>query len=379
MKKKKIGNKWKVIEGHLMTAISYILPLIIGSSMLIAVVKIIGLAGGVSDFTPYADQQGFHHVLYLLEQVGWTGIGLMNAVFAGFLAYSIADKPGLAPGLIGGMVANNLLMGFVGALIAGAFAGWITNIVKDKVRIGGALSSLVPLVILPLITVGATAILMAVVLGAPLSAMNTALVQWISDLSENSTQFVFVAMILGGMIGFDLGGPVGKAAWMACNGLLLSGIYLPAVALNIAICTPPLGYGIATIIRRKNFSESFRDAGLGALAMGFIGITEGAIPFTLKHPLKLVPINVIGSAIASGAVILLGANAIIPPLGGLYGFISVVNGWAYLVGGFVGALFIAIFAAFVTDFTEDVGVDLTGGYNKLLDNGKSDDVEFEEL
>ncbi len=376
MSKANVSSKWKVIEGHLMTAISYILPLIIGSSMLIAVVKITALFGGVSDLNAYADGEGFYYLLYQLEQVGWTGIGLMNAVFAAFLAYSISGKPGLASGFIGGMVANNMMMGFVGALVAGVFAGWITNFVKNNVKIKGALSGIVPLVILPLITVGLTALLMVVVLKTPLSTANIAMVNWISDLSQNSSQFVFVAMILGAMIGFDLGGPVGKAAWMACNGLLLSGIYLPAIALNIAICTPPLGYALATLSRRKNFSQSFRDAGLGAFAMGFIGITEGAIPFTLKYPLKLVPINVIGSAVASGTAVALGVYDIMPPVGGLYGFVSVGNGWAYLVGGLVGSLIIALFAAFVTDFTDESGVDLTGGYNESINE---EVVEFEEL
>lgn len=370
---------WKVLEGHFMSAISYILPLIIGSSLLIAVVKIIGLANGITDLSTYADSSGFYHILYNLEQVGWTGIGLMNAIFAGYLAYSISDKPGLASGFIGGMVANNLQMGFIGALIAGLFAGWITNVVKNKVKLSGAFSGLVPLVILPLITVGSTAILIAVILSGPLAAANTAMVDWVTAISQNSTQFFFVAIILGAMIGFDLGGPVNKAAWMAGNALLLSGIYLPAIVINIAICTPPLGYGIATLINKKNFSTTFRDAGLGAVVMGFIGITEGAIPFTLKHPLKLVPINMLGCAVAAGVTIALGAYEIMPPVGGLYGFITVGNGFAYLIGGLAGAMVIALFAAFRVDFTDETGFDLTNGFNKEESVVSAEIEEIEEL
>ena len=351
--KETISKKWKIAEGHLMSAMSYILPLIIGSSLIIAVAKITGLAYGYSDLSQFADGSGILNVMYDLEQVGWVGIGLMNCIFAGFLAYSIGDKPALAAGFIGGMIANNLMMGFTGALIAGVFAGWITNQVKKRIKIKGALAGIVPLVILPLITVGLTALLMSVLLSGPLSWFNVTLIAWLEELSKNSTSFILVAMLLGGMIGFDLGGPVGKAAWMAVNSLVLSGIYLPAIALNIAICTPPLGYGIATLIRRKNFSNSYKEAGIGAMVMGFIGITEGAIPFTLKHPLKLIPINVIGSATAAGLTIALGAYDIMPPVGGLYGFITVGNSWTYLVGGIVGALIIGIYAAFVTDFTEN--------------------------
>lgn len=351
-------KQWKVIEGHMMGAISYILPLIIGASLVIACAKILGMVGGVTDLGPYADQTGFFNILYSIEQIGWTGIGLMNAVFAGFLAYSIADKPGLAAGFIGGMIANNMMMGFVGALIAGFFAGWITNVVKNKIKLKGAASGLVPLVILPLITVGLTGILMAVVLSGPLGSFNTGLVNWVGEMCQSNTNFAIVAMILGGMIGFDLGGPVGKAAWMSVNALLLSGVYMPAIALNIAICIPPLGYGLATIIKAKRFNSTYREAGKGALVMGIIGITEGAIPFTLKYPAKLIPINVIASALGAGVVVLLGAFDKMPPIGGIYGCITVGNPLAYLAGGLVGASIIALAAIYLVDFSKEEEEDI---------------------
>lgn len=357
---------------HLMSGISFALPVIIGGSLVVAVAKVIGMIGGVTDLDVYANASGFYHYIYLFQSVGWTAIGLLNMVLAGYIAYSIAGKPALAAGFVGGMLATDTNAGFLGAVVAGFFAGWLTNVVKNKVRITGSAASSVPLIISPLITVGATGILMAIILGGPLGRINTGLLEWITRMSESNTNTVVLAMILGAMIGFDLGGPVNKAAWMAGNALLMSGVYLPAIMVNVAICIPPLGYGLATLIRRNNYSPTYKDAGNGALIMGIIGITEGAIPFTLRSPGKLIPLNVISCAIGSTITILLGAYEIMPPIGGMYGFFTVGNGWAYLVGGLVGALCIAFGANALVDFTEE----------EVAQGGTSDfdaEISFDEI
>ena len=134
---------------------------------------------------------------------------------------------------------------------------------------------------------------------------------------------------------------------------MLEGIYLPAILVNCAIVIPPLGYGIATFIRKKKFSKSLLETGKGNIVMGIIGITEGAIPFTLSNPLKLVPINMLGCAVGAGIAALLGVHPIMPPVGGLYGFISLGSGWAYLVGALVGAFTIAILSTLFVDFAKD--------------------------
>ncbi|WP_339208793.1 PTS fructose transporter subunit IIC [Bacillus sp. FSL R5-0432] len=344
--------KLKVIEGHLMTGISYILPVIIGASLIVGLAKLVGLGFGVSDLNTYKDAGGILHGAYLMEQVGWTGIGLMNVLLAGFIAYSIADKSGLAAGFIGGALASSTNAGFIGAVIAGFFAGYVALFVKRKIQIQGSAAGLVPLLILPLITVGLTGLLMSVLLGGPLGALNTALIEWIKGMVADGTSTLALALILGAMIGFDLGGPVNKSAWMAGNALFLSGVYLPAILVNIAIVIPPLGYGLATLIRKRNFSPTFREAGRGGLVMGIIGITEGAIPFTLVNPLKLIPLNVVACAVGSGVAALLGVHDIMPPIGGLYGFFSVGNWWAYLIGALTGALVIGIGANLLVNFSE---------------------------
>ncbi|AYW46583.1 PTS fructose transporter subunit IIC [Tetragenococcus koreensis] len=352
------------LKGHLMSGISYILPLIIGASLVVAIAKVIGFAMGATTLDPYEDGQGFMHALYLVEQVGWTGIGLINTVLAGFIAYSVGDKAAIGAGFIGGAVATETNAGFLGALIAGFLAGYLVKWAKDRIKLPESFSSVMPLVILPLIATLSVAIVMGAILVGPLSWINESLINWIKHMIENDVNQVVLAMIMGGMIGVDLGGPVNKASWMAGNVLLAEGIYLPAIIVNVANCALPLGYALATVFHKNRFNNELKDAGKNNFVMGFIGITEGAIPFTLISPLKLVLVNVIGAGLSSAVGVFLGMYAKMPPVGGIYGFFSVGSGWAYLLGILLGATFIGTVAPLLVNFNkgddlevEDVDVD----------------------
>lgn len=341
------------VKGHLMSGISFVLPLIIGASLVVAIPKMIALGMGITSLDPYANTEGFKHILYAIEQVGWTGIGLINTVLAGFIAYSVGDKAALGAGFIGGAVATSTNAGFLGAVIAGFLAGYLVKWSKNKIKLPEAFTGVLPLVILPLIATLSVAIVMGAVLAGPLAWINTSLVDWIRQMIANDINKVLLAVIMGAMIGSDLGGPVNKAAWMAGNVLLTEGLYLPAIIVNVAICAVPLGYALATVFHKKRFNTELLDAGRNNFIMGFIGITEGAIPFTLVNPLKLVPINMIGGALASSIGILLGMYDKMPPVGGIYGFFTVGNGWAYLVGLFAGAAFIGFMAPIFVDFSKE--------------------------
>ena len=344
---------FKDAKGHIMSGIGYMLPLIIGASLVVAIPKLIGVAMGINSLDAYADSEGMLHILYLLEQVGWTGIGLVNTVLAGFIAYSIGDKPAIGAGLIGGALASSTKAGFLGAVIAAFIAGYVVKYCKEHIKLPDSMQQMMPLVILPFLATGLVAVIMGVILAQPLAAINDGLVSWLRDMCSGNTSQLILALVLGAMIASDMGGPINKSAWMAGNVLLTEGIYQPNVYINCAICIPPLAYAIATLIKRKRFSNSFIEAGKGNWVMGFIGITEGAIPFTLVKASRLIPINMIGGAIGAGLTCLLGATATIPPVGGMYGFVSISNGWAYLIGILVGALFIAIVSTLVVDFTSD--------------------------
>jgi PTS system fructose-specific IIC component len=337
-------------KGHLMTGIGYMLPLIIGSSLVVAIPTLVGLAMGVTSLTE--DMTGSLGFLYQVQQVGWTGIGLVNTVLAAFIAYSIADKPAIGAGFVGGAIATSTKAGFLGAVLYAFIAGYIVRWAVEHIKLKGAFQQVMPLVILPFLATGAIAII-GVLLATPLAAVNTAIVDWLRDMCTNGTSRVVMAVVLGAMIAFDMGGPVNKAAWMAGNVLLLEGIYTPAVFVNCAICIPPLGYAIASVVRKARFSQTMRDSAVGNWVMGFIGITEGAIPFTLVKPTRLIPVNIIGGALGAAICALLGTDAIIPPLGGMYGFVTMTNPWGYLIGMAVGALFIGFVAPLVADFNVD--------------------------
>lgn len=347
-----------------MSGISYMIPTVIGGAMIVGIPQLIGMIFGVNDLTKYKSAQGFFHILYQINQVGWIGIGLVNLVIAGYVAYAIGDKPALGAGFIGGQLASTINAGFLGALVAGFVAGYVARYCR-KIKVGEAWKSAVPLLIVPLLTTGAVALVVGVILSGPLSWLNTTLVAWVKAMINNHTNGAIVALVLGAMIGTDLGGPINKAAWMVGNILFIEGIYGPALMTNIAICCIPLGYALATFIYpRKRFSDEMFMAGRNNLIMGSFGITEGAIPFFLTSPLKLLPVNMIGGALGAVTGELLGMQSHIPPLGGLPGIITADNKLAYIAGIAAGALFIGLVAPLVANFNissdeeeKDIGED----------------------
>ncbi|PMD67785.1 PTS fructose transporter subunit IIC [Companilactobacillus nuruki] len=358
---KKLLADWK---GYLMSGISYMIPTVIGGAMIVGIPQLIGMAFGVNDLSKYKSAQGFFHMLYQINQVGWIGIGLVNLVIAGYVAYAIGDKPALGAGFIGGQLASTINAGFLGALVAGFVAGYVARYCR-KIKVGEAWESSVPLLIVPLLTTGAVALVVGIILSGPLSWLNISLVAWVKAMINNHTNGAIVALVLGAMIGTDLGGPINKAAWMVGNILFIEGVYGPALMTNIAICCIPLGYALATFIYpHKYFSNEMFMAGRNDLIMGSFGITEGAIPFFLVSPLKLLPVNMIGGALGAVTGELLGMKSHIPPLGGLPGIITADNKLAYIAGIAAGALFIGLVAPLVANFNissdeeeKDIGED----------------------
>lgn len=341
------------IKNHLMTGISYALPIIIAGSLMVAVAKIMGLAIGESNLDALAKSDGLASWLYLIQDIGFKIIGLMNYVLGAYVAYSVAGKKGLAAGFTAGLIASVTGSGFLGAVVGGLLAGYSSEWVSQKIRITGSASSSVPLIILPFITVGLQVVVMLLLLGDVLSWINAALMGWVQHMTENGTSTVVLAAVLGAMICFDLGGPVNKAAWGTANVLFLSGVYLPAILVNVAIIIPPLGYAAARFLRPNNFNQTLKEAGNGAVIMGILGISEGAIPFTLRNPARLIPVNVLAGALGAMTVALFKAYPIMPPLGGLYGGFTVGHPWAYFLGALVGTAVIAFGANMLVNFNDD--------------------------
>lgn len=341
------------IKNHLMTGISFALPVIIAGSLMVAVAKIMGLVIGEPNLDAFAHNHGLTNWLYLTQDIGFKIIGLMNYVLGAYVAYSVAGKKGLAPGFTAGLIATLTGSGFIGAVLGGLLAGYSSEWVAQKIKITGAASSSVPLIILPFITVGLQVLVMLLLLGDVLSWLNTSLMNWVQQMTKDGTSAVVLAAVLGGMICFDLGGPVNKAAWSTANILFLNGVYLPAILVNVAIIIPPLGYAAARFLRPNNFNQTLKEAGNGSIIMGILGISEGAIPFTLRNPARLIPLNVLAGTLGAVTVALLKAYPIMPPLGGLYGGFTVGNPWSYFIGALVGTVVIALGANLLVNFNDE--------------------------
>lgn len=326
------------VKNHVLTGVSYMIPVVIGATMIMAIARVIAMGFGVGDIwlDSYAGSD-FIGFLHTLNGLGGTALGLMLPVFAGFIAYSIADKAGLASGLAGGLLAQNIGAGFFGALAAGFFAGFITKFLIEKVNFKGAAAGL-NAIIVPLVSMSLTLLALNYIIGVPFIWLNEALVDFLTSMSGSNA--IVVAFIVGAMMGSDLGGPINKAAMVTSIGLIESGIYAPNTAAMIAIVIPTLGYGIVSILKGKTFNEEFRNAGSASFVMGLVGVSEGAIPFTLANPKILVPFNIIGCGVGSAVAVGLGAINT-TTLSGCYGWLLVQNWPIYVLGIAVGACIIA--------------------------------------
>jgi PTS system fructose-specific IIC component len=335
---KKFG---KDLETHLMTGISYMIPLVIAGAVLMAISRVGGSIFGISNIwdAKWATDANWF-IQFLHTDDGWGGLALsmMFPIVSAYIAYSISDKLGIAPGLIGGLLVANMGAGFLGALASGLIAGYTAKFLIEKIHLPEAAKSVLPVFIVPVVASLVTLILIQYIIGVPFAALNTGLSEWLKGLT--GTNRVLLAAIVGAMVGFDLGGPVNKAAVTTAMALLTSGVYDPNTAAQVAIIIPPLGLGLATFISKNRFSSDLREAGQASLVMGLIGVSEGAIPFAVESPLKVIPANVVGSAVGSAIAVGLGAvNR--APISGFYGWFAVENWWWYILGIAVGTAIVA--------------------------------------
>jgi len=292
---------------HLMTGVSYMLPLVIAGGLGIALAFALG---GI-----YAGDQKGTLAAALSQIGGGTAFHLFVAVLSGFIAFSIADRPGIAPGLIGGMLAQNLGAGFLGGIASGFLAGYFTKFLADKIKLPTTLEGLKPVLILPFVSSMVVGLLMIYVIAPPVQGIMTAMTEWLNSM--RGTNALLLGMILGAMMAFDMGGPVNKAAYTFGVGLLASQVYGPMAAIMAAGMTPPLGLALASKIFRNRFEEEEREAGNAAFVLGLAFITEGAIPFAAKDPVRVIPALVLGSAVAGGLSMWAGVQLLVPH-GGLF-------------------------------------------------------------
>lgn len=294
---------------HLLTGVSYMIPFVVAGGILIA----LGFAfGGIN-----ADKAPVTSLAGALFQIGANGgFVLFVPILAGFISYSIADRPGLAPGMIGGLIATTISgAGFLGGIAAGFLAGYTVYYLNKWIKLPRNLAGLMPVLILPVLGTLIVGLLMVFVIGTPVHWINTELTNWLKGLQTANA--VVLGLIMGLMMAVDMGGPINKAAYAVAVGLLGSQIYGPMAAVMAAGMTPPLGLALATVLFKDRFTGEEREAGKAAWVLGLAFITEGAIPFAAEAPLRVIPSIMIGSGI-TGALSMLFQCQLRVPHGGVF-------------------------------------------------------------
>jgi PTS system fructose-specific IIC component len=307
---------------HLMTGVSFMIPFVVAGGLCIALAFAVG---GIKAEGVLAQ--------FLMTLGGSGGFALMVPVLAAYIAFSIADRPGIAPGMIGGLLCNQMNTGFLGGIAAGFIAGYLILFLNRRIRLGRNLDGLKPVLILPLLGTVITGMVMFFVIGKPLGALNAFLTAWLSGMSGANS--IFLGLLLGGMMAVDMGGPVNKAAYAFSTGMLGSGVYLPMAAVMAAGMTPPLAAGIASLVFKDRFSNDERESAWATLVLGTAFISEGAIPYAAKDPLRALPSFIAGSALTGAISMALGIQ-LMAPHGGI--FVLAIPGAISDVLGYLAAI-----------------------------------------
>lgn len=294
---------------HLMTGVSFMLPFVVAGGLMIAMAFALG---GINANSAAAEGT-LAGALFRIGAQG--GFALIVPALAGYIAYSVADRPGIAPGMIGGMLAANLGAGFLGGIVAGFIAGYGVEWLNRLIKLPKNLAGLKPVLILPLLGTLLTGLLMIYAVGTPVAAALAFLTEWLRSMQGSSA--ILLGVILGAMSAFDMGGPVNKAGYAFSVGLISSQVYTPMAATMAAGMVPPLAVGFATRLFRDRFTTEEREAGGAAAVLGLAFITEGAIPFAARDPFRVIPSLMAGSAIA-GAISMAAGVELKVPHGGLF-------------------------------------------------------------
>jgi len=313
---------------HLLTGVSYMLPIVVAGGLTIALSFIFGIEA-------FKEKGTF--AAALMDIGGGAAFALMIPILAGFIAFSIADRPGLAPGLVGGMLASQLGAGFLGGIIAGFAAGYIALWLRNNLKLPVHFEGLKPVLIIPLLATLAVGLLMIYVVGSPAKAIMDGLTEFLKGLS--GTNAVLLGLLLGGMMAVDMGGPINKAAYTFGVGLLASNSFMPMAAVMAGGMVPPLGIALATFLAKNRFTAEEQIAGKAAAVLGISFITEGAIPFAAKDPLRVIPACVAGAA-TTGALSMLFGATLHAPHGGIF-VLAIPNAVAPLLP-YIAAILIGV-------------------------------------
>lgn len=333
--KESVGHQ---IYKHLMNGVSHMLPFVVGGGILIAIAFLIDGFSVDLNSLPADQRANFGTITQaaaMFKGIGGTAFGFMLPILAGFIAMSIADRPGLAVGFVGGSIAANGTSGFLGALVAGFVAGYIVLLLKKVFsKLPESLDGMKPVLLYPLLGIFLVGVIMQFVVEPPIGALNTAINNGLNGL--NGASAVVLGVLLGGMMSVDMGGPVNKAAYVFGTASIAAGNYNIMAAVMIGGMVPPIAIALATIFFKNKFTAEERKAGPTNFIMGLSFITEGAIPFAASDPLHVLPACVVGSAVAGGLSMAFGCT-LMAPHGGIFVVPTIGNPLMYLVALVIGS------------------------------------------
>ncbi|MEU9113112.1 fructose-specific PTS transporter subunit EIIC [Streptomyces sp. NPDC048483] len=347
------GRERSVGYKALMNGVSYMIPFVVVGGLLIAISLALGGHPQADGGLVIPDGSFWKHV----NDIGVIGFTLMVPILSGYLAYAIGDRPALVPGMIGGWIANTGSLydskagaGFIGAIVTGFLAGYLVQGIK-KVRVPRFVQPIMPIIVIPIVATTALGLFFIYVIGRPVAWVFTHLTGWLGGMTGSSA--VLLGAILGLMIAFDMGGPVNKTAFLFGAGLIASGNQTVMGMCAAAIPVMPLGQGLATLLRRRLYTEQERETGMASLFMGLFGISEGAIPFAAARPAQVIPANMLGGAVAGALAGMTGVSDAVPHGGPIVAVLGAVGGVPmFFVAVVAGAVVTALTTVALVDVAE---------------------------
>ncbi|WP_425282212.1 fructose-specific PTS transporter subunit EIIC [Streptomyces platensis] len=347
------GKERSVAYKALMNGVSYMIPFVVVGGLLIAISLALGGNPQADGGLVIPDGSFWKHV----NDIGVIGFTLMVPILSGYIAYAIGDRPALVPGMIGGWIANTGSLydskagaGFIGAIVTGFLAGYLVLWIK-KVEVPKFARPIMPIIVIPIVATTVLGLFFIYVIGKPISWVFTHLTDWLGGMTGSSA--ILLGALLGLMIAFDMGGPVNKTAFLFGAGLIASGNQTVMGMCAAAIPVMPLGQGLATLVRRRLYSEQERETGMAALFMGLFGISEGAIPFAAARPAQVIPANMLGGAVAGALAGTIGVTDAVPHGGPIVAVLGAVGGVpAFFLAVVAGSVVTALMTVMLVDVAE---------------------------
>ncbi|MEV5102819.1 fructose-specific PTS transporter subunit EIIC [Streptomyces massasporeus] len=347
------GKERSVGYKALMNGVSYMIPFVVVGGLLIAISLSIGGHTDPSGGLVIPKDSFWMDV----NNIGVIGFTLMVPILSGYIAYAIGDRPALVPGMIGGWIANTGELydskagaGFIGAIVTGFLAGYLVLWIK-KVKVPKFAQPIMPIIVIPIVATTALGLFFIYVIGKPISWVFEHLTDWLSGMTGTSA--ILLGAILGLMIAFDMGGPVNKTAFLFGAGLIATGNQTVMGMCAAAIPVMPLGQGLATLVRKRLYTEQERETGFAALFMGCFGISEGAIPFAAARPTQVIPANMLGGAVAGAIAGVAGVEDAVPHGGPIVAVLGAVSGVPmFFVAVVIGSVVTALATVALVDLSE---------------------------